>query len=60
MKILRAEITTRRIELGGAVLAESSAPVLVFETGLPTRYDLDKTDVHFEHLVENGVRTACP
>ena len=27
-----------RVELGGVVLAESSSPVMVFETGLPTRY----------------------
>jgi uncharacterized protein (DUF427 family) len=49
-----------RIEIDGTVLAESSAPVLVFETGLPTRYYLDKSAVRWEHLVENGVRTACP
>ncbi len=49
-----------RIEVDGAVLAESTAPVLVFETGLPTRYYLDRSTVRWEHLVENGVRTACP
>jgi hypothetical protein len=27
-----------RVELDGTVLAESPSPVLVFETGLPTRY----------------------
>jgi uncharacterized protein (DUF427 family) len=27
-----------RIELDGVVLASSSSPVMVFETGLPTRY----------------------
>jgi len=30
-----------RIELDGEVLAESGSPVLVFETGLPTRYYLN-------------------
>ena len=39
-----------RIELDGVVLAESSSPVLVFETGLPTRYYLNRTDVDFTHL----------
>ncbi|HWI73091.1 MAG TPA: DUF427 domain-containing protein, partial [Baekduia sp.] len=34
---------TVRIELDGLVLAESGAPVLVFETGLPTRYYLDRS-----------------
>ena len=32
------------------LLAESSSPVLVFETGLPTRYYLPRTDVRFAHL----------
>ena len=31
---------TVRVEIHGVVLAESSAPVMVFETGLPTRYYL--------------------
>jgi uncharacterized protein (DUF427 family) len=51
---------TVRVELGGVVLAESSSPVLVFETGLPTRYYLDRTDVRFEHLVPSDTTTACP
>ena len=34
-----------RVESDGVVLAESSSPVMVFETGLPTRYYLDRTDV---------------
>jgi uncharacterized protein (DUF427 family) len=49
-----------RIELDGEVLAESAAPVMVFETGLPTRYYLNRTEVNFEHLVPNGTVTACP
>ncbi len=40
-----------RVELDGVVLAESPAPVMVFETGLPTRYYLDRTSVNFEHLI---------
>jgi uncharacterized protein (DUF427 family) len=51
---------TIRIELDGAVLAQSSAPVMLFETGLPTRYYLDQSAVHFEHLVPSQTRTACP
>jgi uncharacterized protein (DUF427 family) len=51
---------TVRVELDGVVLAESSAPVLVFETGLPTRYYFDRTDVHFEHLEPTDTQTACP
>ena len=36
-----------RVELDGVVLAESSSPVMVFETGLPTRYYLNRTEVDF-------------
>src|SRR5262249_9212188 len=49
-----------RVELDGVILAESSAPVMVFETGLPTRYYLDRIDVHFDHLVHTDTVTACP
>ena len=49
-----------RIELDGLVLAESSSPVMVFETGLPTRYYLNRTEVNFEHLVPTDTVTACP
>jgi uncharacterized protein (DUF427 family) len=49
-----------RVERDGVVLAESPAPVLVFETGLPTRYYLDARDVRFEQLVPSATRTACP
>ena len=42
------------------MLAESSAPVLVFETGLPTRYYLDRTAVDLSRLVPTATRTACP
>lgn len=49
-----------RVELAGVVLAESSAPVLVFETGLPTRYYLDPSCVAFEHLLPSDTETPCP
>ena len=49
-----------RIELDGAVLGESSSPVMVFETGLPTRYYLNRTEVNFEHLEFTDTVTACP
>ena len=49
-----------RVELEGVVLAESSSPVLVFETGLPTRYYLNQTEVHFAHLEKTDTVTACP
>lgn len=49
-----------RIELDGAVLAESSSPVMVFETGLPTRYYFNRTEVNFDHLVASDTVTSCP
>lgn len=55
---LRSTRTVR--ELDGVVLAESRSPVMVFETGLPTRYYVDPTDVRVEHLVSSDTETACP
>ena len=49
-----------RVELDGVVLADSASPVMVFETGLPTRYYVSRTDVRFEHLVPTDTVTACP
>ena len=37
-----------RLELDGEVLADSSRPVLLFETMLPTRYYLPRVDVTAE------------
>lgn len=51
---------TVRIELAGVVLAESSAPVMVFETGLPTRYYFDRTAVDLTHLRPSDTQTPCP
>jgi uncharacterized protein (DUF427 family) len=49
-----------RIELEGVVLAESASPVLVFETGLPTRYYLNRTEVDVSRLVPSSTVTSCP
>jgi uncharacterized protein (DUF427 family) len=49
-----------RIELDGVVLAESGSPVMVFETGLPTRYYVDKSAVNMEALVASDTVTSCP
>ncbi len=49
-----------RIELDGLVLAESSAPVMVFETGLPTRYYLDRSTVDSSRLLPSETVTSCP
>jgi uncharacterized protein (DUF427 family) len=49
-----------RVESKGVLLAETSSPVMLFETGLPTRYYLNRTDVDFTRLVPSDTVTACP
>jgi uncharacterized protein (DUF427 family) len=49
-----------RVELDGVVLAETHSPVLLFETGLPTRYYIDRTDVAFDQLDATNTQTVCP
>src|SRR5215471_9454560 len=49
-----------RVELDGVVLAESPSPVMVFETGLPTRYYINQTEINSEHLTPSDTVTACP
>jgi uncharacterized protein (DUF427 family) len=49
-----------RVELDGIVLAESSSTVMVFETGLPTRYYFPRTEVDFAVLVETETVSSCP
>jgi uncharacterized protein (DUF427 family) len=48
------------VGLDGVLLADTHHPVLVFETGLPTRYYIDRTDVFFEHLEPTRTQTLCP
>ncbi|MFC6018523.1 DUF427 domain-containing protein [Plantactinospora solaniradicis] len=49
-----------RVELDGMVLAETSSPVLVFETGVPVRYYLNRTEVDLGRLISTDTITACP
>jgi uncharacterized protein (DUF427 family) len=49
-----------RVELDGVVLADASSSVMVFETGLPTRYYLSRTDIDFGHLIPTDTVTSCP
>ena len=49
-----------RVELDGATLAESSTTVMVFETGLPTRYYFERTAVDFAHLTPTDTISECP
>jgi uncharacterized protein (DUF427 family) len=49
-----------QVSVDGVVLAESTSTVMVFETGLPTRYYFPRTALDFEHLVPSDTETACP
>ncbi|ANI41631.1 DUF427 domain-containing protein [Mycolicibacterium vaccae] len=48
------------VELDGVLLADTRSPILLFETGLPTRYYIDQTDVAAEHLEPSNTQTVCP
>jgi uncharacterized protein (DUF427 family) len=48
-----------RIELDGHVLAQSSRPTMLFETGLPPRYYLPHDDVRMDLLHPTTTRTWC-
>ena len=48
------------VELGGVTVAESSAPRLLFETGLPVRYYLPKTHARMDLLELTELVTHCP
>jgi len=47
------------VSIGGVVLAETRRPTLVFETGLPMRCYLSKTDVRMDLLTPIDKRTGC-
>lgn len=48
------------IEVDGTTVAETDQPRLLFETGLPTRHYVPKTDVAMELLRPTEHRTRCP
>jgi uncharacterized protein (DUF427 family) len=49
-----------RVEVGGAVVAESRRPVALFETTLPTRWYLPVDDVEWELLAPSDTVSRCP
>ena len=49
-----------RVELDGVVLAESTRPTILYETGLPARHYLPLSDVRMELLEPSEHRTLCP
>ena len=56
-------IASRRhvtVELDGVRLAETTRPVLLFETSLPTRFYFPPEDVHHAALEQTSNRSHCP
>jgi uncharacterized protein (DUF427 family) len=49
-----------RVELDGVVLADSTHARVLFETGLPPRWYIPKTDVRMEHLEPTDTTSHCP
>jgi len=48
------------VSIGGVQVADSHSPVLVFETRLPIRYYLPRSDVDLSRSTESDLRTGCP
>jgi uncharacterized protein (DUF427 family) len=49
-----------RVEIEGVTVAETRRPILLFETGLPTRYYIPKLDVRMDLLEPTESVTRCP
>ena len=49
-----------RVEIGGVVVAETRRPVLLYETGLRTRYYIPKQDVRMDLLQPTSTVSRCP
>lgn len=49
-----------RIAIDGTVVADTRHPVLLFETGLPTRYYIPREDVRLDLFTPTDHRTGCP
>jgi uncharacterized protein (DUF427 family) len=54
--------STRRVEVQveGVTVADSTSPRMLFETGLPVRYYLPRTDVRMDLLELTDTVTHCP
>ena len=49
-----------RVEIDGEVVAESTSPVVLFETGFPARYYLPALDVRQDLLTPTDSESVCP
>jgi len=48
------------VALDDVLLAETHCPVLLFETGLPARYYVDRSGLVVEHLKPSDTTSLCP
>jgi uncharacterized protein (DUF427 family) len=49
-----------RVEIDGVTVADTTHASFLYETGLPTRYYLPKTDVRMDLLTPTDTVTMCP
>jgi uncharacterized protein (DUF427 family) len=49
-----------RVEVDGQVIADTKRPVVLYETGLPTRYYIPKLDARMDLLESTDTVTHCP
>lgn len=49
-----------RVVVSGKTVADSRKPVMLFETGLPARFYIPKTDVRQQLLKPTDHKTECP
>ncbi|MET7452991.1 DUF427 domain-containing protein [Streptomyces sp. NPDC005574] len=49
-----------RVDIDGTTVADTRRPVLLFETGLPTRYYIPREDVRLDLFAPTEHRTGCP
>jgi uncharacterized protein (DUF427 family) len=49
-----------RVSVDGELVAETSRPRLLFETGLPVRYYVPREDTRDEALASSELHTSCP
>lgn len=49
-----------RVRIDGVVVADSTRPTILYETGLPPRYYLPKSDVEMGLLTSTDTESACP
>lgn len=49
-----------RVEVDGVTVADANNARFLFETNLPARYYMPKTDVHFEYLTPTDHTSMCP